>query len=263
MRQIGKVMGSVTAAEVLSPSQVTQFLHCPAKWYFRYLLDLPEPTTAATALGKAFHEAIAQNFRHKLDTRLDLPLAEALEAFRCSLGHHLESAVLDRGVHAVEILDLGNVMLEKYLREAAPLIEPAAVETPVTGLIGGVRVRGYVDLLDTDGRIIDTKTAVKPIKGVSHDHRLQLTSYAMITPGVSGVCRLDIVTKGRTVSLTQKSFQVGPADRTYAEALYPMVQDSIREGIFLPRRSSALCCRKYCGYWRSCEREFGGVVRDE
>jgi len=48
-------------AEVLSPSQVSQFLNCPAKWMFRYLLDLKEPGTAATALGRAFHETIAHN----------------------------------------------------------------------------------------------------------------------------------------------------------------------------------------------------------
>lgn len=142
-------------AAVLSPSQVTQFLHCPAKWYFRYLLDLPEAATTATALGKAFHEAIAHNFRHKLQRHSDLPLTDAVESFRSSLGQHLESAALVRGVDAVEMLELGTVMLQKYLCEAAPLIQPAAVETAVTGMIGGVKVRGYVDLLDADGRIID------------------------------------------------------------------------------------------------------------
>ena len=251
------------AAEVLSPSQVIQFLHCPAKWYFRYFLDLPEPTTAATALGKAFHEAIAHNFRHKLQTRSDLPLAEAQDSFRSSLGRHLENAALEWGAHPVEIFDLGSTMLGKYLCEAAPLILPAAVETRVAGLIGGVKVRGYADLLDIEGRIIDTKSALKAIKGISHDHKFQLISYAMITPAASGLCRLDTVTKGRTISLTQKTFQVGPTDRKYAEGIYPMVQQSIRDGIFLPRRSSSLCSRKHCGYWRACEREFGGVVREQ
>ena len=35
-------MDSVTLAEVLSPSQISQFLNCPAKWMFRYLLDLKD-----------------------------------------------------------------------------------------------------------------------------------------------------------------------------------------------------------------------------
>lgn len=86
---------------------------------------------------------------------------------------------------------------------------------------------------------------------------------AWFARGASGPCRLDTVTKGRTIALTQKNFLVGPADRRYAETIYPMVQESIRERVFLPRRSSNLCFRKYCGYWRSCEREFGGTVREQ
>ena len=31
--------------ESLSPSQVTSYLTCPAKWYFRYLVGLCEPAT--------------------------------------------------------------------------------------------------------------------------------------------------------------------------------------------------------------------------
>jgi RecB family exonuclease len=64
-------------AEVLSPSQVSQFLNCPAKWMFRYLLDLKEPGTAATALGRAFHETIAHNFRQKAETRTTSPSRNA------------------------------------------------------------------------------------------------------------------------------------------------------------------------------------------
>ena len=84
----------------------------------------------------------------------------------------------------------------------------------------------------------------------------------MITPAATGTCRLDSVTKGRTVTLIKKSFSVSEKDRQYAEAIHPMVQDSIREGIFLPRRSSSLCSRRHCGYWPVCEKEYGGSVRE-
>lgn len=248
-------------AEVLSPSQVSQFLNCPAKWMFRYLLDLRERGTAATALGKAFHGTIAHNFRQKQETVHDLPVAECLEFFRKILGQELEEAALQKGENPMEMLELGETMVTKYVEDAAPLIQPAAVESKVSGVIGGVRVSGYVDLLDIEGRIIDSKSALKPIKGIAHDHRLQLTSYVMITPAASGACRLDTVTKGKTFSLIQKSFVINEKDRQYAEAIYPMVQDSIREGIFLPRRSSPLCSRRFCGFWSVCEKEYGGSVR--
>ena len=58
--------------ESLSPSQVNTYMTCPAKWYFRYLIGLSEPTTGALALGKAFHGTLARNFRQKLSTGRDL-----------------------------------------------------------------------------------------------------------------------------------------------------------------------------------------------
>ena len=248
-------------AEVLSPSQVSQFLNCPAKWMFRYLLDLKDPGTAATALGRrSMRRSPTISARRRRRPTIS-QLAECLEFFRKALGPQLEEAKLQKGEHPMELLELGETMVAKYIEDAAPLIQPAAVESRVSGVIGGVKVSGYVDLLDTEGRLIDSKSALKPIKGIAHDHRLQLTSYVMITPAASGACRLDTVTKGKTVSLIQKSFCVSEKDRQYAETIYPMVQDSIREGIFLPRRSSPLCSRRYCGYWSICEKEYGGSVR--
>ena len=41
-----------TLGELLSPSQVSTFLSCPAKWYFRYALGLREPPAGALALGR-------------------------------------------------------------------------------------------------------------------------------------------------------------------------------------------------------------------
>jgi RecB family exonuclease len=106
-------------AEVLSPSQVSQFLNCPAKWMFRYLLDLKERSTAATALGKAFHGTIAHNFRQKQETVHDLPVAACLEVFRKILGQELEEAALQKGEHPMELLELGETMIAKYLEHAA------------------------------------------------------------------------------------------------------------------------------------------------
>jgi hypothetical protein len=185
---------------------------------------------------------------------------ECLGFFRKTLGPQLEEAKLQKGEHPMELLELGETMVTKYIEDAAPLIQPA-VESRVSGVIGGVKVSGYVDLLDTEGRIVDSKSALKPLKGIAHDHRLQLTSYVMITPAASGACRLDTVTKGKTVSLIQKSFSINEKDRRYAETIYPMVQDSLRDGIFLPRRSSPLCSRRFCGFWSTCEKEYGGSVR--
>jgi hypothetical protein len=84
----------------------------------------------------------------------------------------------------------------------------------------------------------------------------------MIAPGACGMCRLDTVTKTKTVQLIQQNFKVEPDQRRLVESVFPMVQDAIRDGVYLPHRGSTLCSRRYSGYWRECEHEFGGRVAD-
>jgi CRISPR/Cas system-associated exonuclease Cas4 (RecB family) len=248
--------------ELLSPSQLCTFLNCPAKWYFHYLVGLAEPATGALALGKAFHATLATNFRQKMSTGQDMGAAEVREAFAKEWELGLETVELRQDEDAAELATTGQALATTYVSEAAPPVMPRAVEQSVEGEIAGVKVRGIVDLIDVEGRVLDFKTASKRPHGILPDHRLQLATYAMITPGASGSCRLDSVTKTKTIQLIQQSYEVGTEDRRLAERLYPMVQDSIRDGIYPPHRSSPLCSRRYCGYWRQCEREFGGHVSE-
>jgi putative RecB family exonuclease len=248
--------------ELLSPSQVNTYLTCPAKWYFRYLAGLTEPVTGALALGKAFHAVLATNFRRKLTIGRDMEPAEVHEVFEQEWVLASDEAELRDDEDATELATTGEALVYTYLSEAATTVQPRAVEQPVSGRIAGVKVRGILDLLDTTGCVVDFKTASKRPNGIAADHELQLSTYAMITPGASGACRLDTVTKTKTVQVIQQTYAVGPEERRLAETLYPMVQDSIRDGIYPPHRSSPLCSRKHCGYWRECEREFGGRVAE-
>jgi putative RecB family exonuclease len=249
-----------TLGELLSPSQVNTFLSCPAKWYFRYALGLAEPPTGTLALGTAFHSVLAANFRQKIETKQDLPAQELEESFGEAFAMAAEDAEFREDEEPAALIETGRALVRKYMDDAAPWIQPQAVELPVEGLIAGVRVQGIVDLVDTEGRVIDFKTAARRPAGITPEYRLQLTTYSMITPGAVGSCRLETVTKTKTVELVQQSCEIGPEERRYAETLYPMVQEAMRDGIYPPRRGSHLCSRRYCGYWRECEREFGGRV---
>jgi CRISPR/Cas system-associated exonuclease Cas4 (RecB family) len=253
---------SICEGEVLSPSQARTFLSCAAKWYFRYVLGLREPKTGSLAVGSAFHKAITENFRRKIASGRDLPLGEVAEIYDHEWQSQLAEADLRDDEDRDELHRVGAALTEKYLTEAAATIQPAAVEQFVEGVIGGVKVQGYVDLLDTEGRIIDLKTAAKKPTGISHDYAFQLTSYTMITPGASGECRLDTITKTKTIQIVQEPWRIGADDRRYAETMYPMVQDGMRTGLYIPNRAGFLCSRRYCGYWRRCEREYGGTVKE-
>ena len=176
--------------ESLSPSQVSTYMTCPAKWYFRYLIGLSEPTTGALALGKAFHGTLARNFRQKMSTGRDMETQELRGVFAEEWSSAIADAALRDDEDADELATTGQILAATYVTEAAGSLQPHAVEQTVQGEIAGVKVRGIVDLLDTDGRVLDFKTASKRPNGLSAEHSLQLTTYAMITPGASGLCRL-------------------------------------------------------------------------
>lgn len=153
------------------------------------------------------------------------------------------------------------MLTRKYLDEVAPEIEAAALELPVQGVIGGVPVRGFVDLLDTSGRVIDLKTAARKPTGVGADYAFQVATYARLCPGASGKARIDTLVATKSPQVVTQEYTVSPADLKMTVKLYPLVREAMREGIYLPNRSSNLCSFKQCSFAAECEGEFGGRVK--
>jgi hypothetical protein len=114
--------------------------------------------------------------------------------------------------------------------------------------------------VDENGVVIDLKTSSRKPPGIPADYRLQLTTYDLLCPQSRGVGRLDVLVKTKTVQLVHQTTEISPEDVQFAESIYPVVQDALRDALFYPRRNSRLCSRKYCPFWRACEKEFGGKV---
>ena len=218
------------------------------------------------------HHALGLNFAQKCESKQDLPVEGVIalyrEAWDLKVAGKFAQHTGERQLpiefrddeDPAELKKQGEALVRKYMDEAAPSIEPAAVEIHVSGRVGGVLVRGYIDLLDTSGRIIDVKTAARKPSDISTDYRFQVATYAQLTAGASGQVRLDTMTKTKTPALVQQEFQIEQSDVDATAKLYPLVQRSIRAGVFTPNRASNLCSRKYCAFWRACQSEFGGKV---
>ena len=245
---------------VLSPSQCNTWCNCPAAWFFRYFRNLPDTCDGNRTVGIAVHAALAANFRQKIETKKDFTREELFEAYSAAWKEAAAKATLAADDDVAELERTGLILAQKYLLEAAPEIQPAAVELAVTGEIGGVAVRGYVDLLDVNGCIVDLKTASKKPSAMRASQKLQLTIYTLITPGASGQCRIDTTVKTKTQRLVQHKYTVTKADVRYAETMLSSVQAAARAGVYTPHRESMFCNRSKCAYWRACEEEFGGEV---
>jgi CRISPR/Cas system-associated exonuclease Cas4 (RecB family) len=248
-------------APMLSPSQVRCFFECQARWWFKYGLQLPERKNSSLALGLAVHQALEVNFREKLETQEDLETTGVVCVFREAWMEQVPQTVFTPEESQGDLRRLGEKLVAKYMDEVAPTVEPAAVELDVQGQIAGVSVRGRVDVLDVEGRLIDFKTASRRPSCVSPDYAFQLATYRQITPGASGEVRIDSLVKTQTVQIVQQAYTVEEPDIRATQVLYPMAQQAMGSGMYCPNRQSMLCSQKHCSFWKHCEEEFGGRVR--
>src|SRR5258708_25986052 len=189
-------------------------------------------------LGKASPAALAHNLEQKLDTGEDLPVPGVLALFREAWIAERDATEFRDDEDPAELAACGEALVRKYIEEVAPTIDPAAVEIRIEGEIGGVRIRGWIDLLDVDGRIVEFKTAARKPSGIDPVHRFQVATYAKLTPGASGAVRLDTLVKTKTPALVTQIFTVGEQDLLAIEKLYPLTQQAMRGGLYMPNRMS-------------------------
>lgn len=246
-------------SRTLSPSQCNAYLDCSARWNYRYNEKLPDPPSGSRVRGRAVHRLIGHYFKFKMEGFV-LESGDLAEAYDAIWDEECDTAAFGSGEDVNEIKAAGAMLAAKYLAEAAPDIEPAQLDLPVSGEIGGVPVRGYVDMVDVNGTIVDFKTASRKPSGVSPDYALQVATYAMLTPGATGNVRLDTVVSTKVPQLVNIGYTVPDADRMLCERIYPHVAAGMAGGHYMPNRGSIFCSARFCAYSSRCMEEFGGLV---
>jgi hypothetical protein len=221
---------------------------------------MPEPPTSNQILGRAVHVALANNFEQKCDSRVDLPIAGVLAVYREAWTALSEETEFRDDEDPDELGKKGEALVTKYMDEAAPRIEPAAVEMRVEGMISGVKVRGYIDLLDVNGCVIDIKTAKARPSSLNPMHRFQVATYRQLTPLAKGTGRIDTLVKTKSPQLIQQPFSISEQELRAIHSIYPEAQNLMRGAVYLPNRQSMLCSRRHCAFWRHCEQKWGGEV---
>jgi hypothetical protein len=130
----------------------------------------------------------------------------------------------------------------------------------IEGVIAGVKVTGYIDLLDAEGCVIEIKTAKARPSTIDPMHRFQVATYRQLTPLARGTGRIDTLVKTKSPQLLQQAFSVSDQELRAIESIYPAAQNLMRGYVHLPNRHSMLCSRRHCAFWRHCEQKWGGQV---
>ncbi len=177
---------------VVSASRLNCFHTCRLKFFFRYVLELVKPGTAALFVGKAVHAALQQWSTARW--RGQPHDAEALKAgFLMSwiTSQEEEPVTWEADEDAQQEKAWG--LVEMYLRDTPIPAEekPEAVEVRVEADLarhGLPTLLGFIDLVRPGGRIVDFKTsaATPNAEQVVHRNETQLTAYGLLYREATG-----------------------------------------------------------------------------
>src|SRR5215470_2210034 len=174
---------AIGMTDVLRPSQVRTLADCEVRWFYEHLLGLPDPPTATMALDNAIRSALMTNFRYKIESKADIQTEGVVGLFRRAWKQQRTAANFCEDEVPQAIGKTGEALVRIYMQQVAPKIRPAAVERPLCGIIGSVRIRAQLDLMDKDGTIIDIRTAQGAPSGVDHMQRFEWTTCSRLAEG--------------------------------------------------------------------------------
>ena len=158
-----------------------------------------------------------------------------------------------------------------YVRDLAPQLHPAMVEMDVDGIVGGVRIRGRLDVIEDEAhgfRIRDTKVVARKQTGWTHSNEFQLATYAAAMreelwpeAGSEPPAAIDALVRTKVPDLKPIPGTISAKSMQLVETIYPAVQAQMRAGVYVPNRTNYKCSRTACAHWQRCEDEFGGRVK--
>ncbi len=254
---------------VVSASRLNCFHSCRLKFFFRYVLELVKPSTAALFVGKAVHAALQQWSTARWRGQAhDAPALREGFLMNWVTGQEEEPVKWDAGEED-EQQEKAWGLVEMYLRDTPIPAEekPEAVEVRVEADLakhGLPTLVGIIDLVRPGGRIVDFKTsaATPNAEQVIHRNETQLTAYGLLYREATGKqesgFELHHLVKTKTPKLVvSESPATTEAQRTKLFRLIESYVDGVEREDYVP--SPGLQCAA-CEYFNECTVWKGGAA---
>ena len=254
----------------LSASQIVMFLRCARQWAFRYIEGLKVPPSGAMKQGNVFHRMAEKNYAQKMGSRVDMSEGDLADYFaeEFETSWASEEVKLNENETKGGFKDEGVALTRVFRAGIAPKVQPIAVERNFKIVVGKddaqVLLNGYIDVIDEQGRIRDTK-ALTPQRvpnefDLSRD--LQLSTYALArkledvgslpTETTPARLMLDVAVK-----LKHPEARILPTARSIEGLRLHLntvgnVAKAIKADAFPRNPTGWWCSPKWCGYWDRC-----------
>ena len=255
--------------EYLTQSRLESFCKCPEAYRRRYIEGEIIPPGISLAKGTGVHAGAALNFTQKIESRVDLPASQIVEAAVAGFEEETRDGVslMDDERSRGETIVLADAkdsvakMAEVHAKQQAPEYQPVLVEQTVEIELPNaeVNLRGTLDLADDRRIVVDLKTSGRSKSQDEADQSVQLTVYAAAYHAATGEPsaeqRLETIVQTKTKTYRDmKSTTRTLADYRALAHRINAVHEAIRAGVFPPTTPGSWWCDpRYCGFFnRGC-----------
>jgi len=242
----------------LSVTQLKMYLRCPLQYFFRYVCDMKVPPTGGLTLGRTVHQTLHDNYRQKIQSHEDLPLSDVTDIFSDYWEQEAQETLFKENEKPGQVKDEGIQLLTAYHEKVAPNVQPVEVEKGFFFYYTGyteLPLKGYIDLIDDKGLIIDHKTSKRSFPADAAEKDIQLTAYALAHRVLYGEnekgVRLDVMVKAKQPKIQQLEAKRTRADIERFLRLAQQVERGINAEAFYPN-DNYTC--GICGYKDMCEK---------
>ena len=246
----------MSGQEHISVTQLKMYLRCPLQYFLRYGCGLKVPPTGDMLLGRTVHQAISDNYKQKLMSYEDLSLSDMTDIFDYHWEQETKEVEFKPNEDPGKLKDQGIDLIKAYHENISPTIQPLEVERGFLIENGNdiLPLKGYIDLIDDQGIIIDHKTSKKSYPPNSAEKDLQLTAYALAYRQLYGEeengVRLDVMVRTKQPKIQQLSGKRTVDDINRFLRIARQVEQGINGEVFYPNEGY-MC--NICGYGEMCK----------
>jgi len=243
--------------EYFSFSRLKLYEECPMKYYYQYVLKIKGPKSLAMAFGGAIHSALEVFYREDNPDKAEKVFIEELTSADVRLKNK-ESIEKEGKVGLNMLHHYFNGPDRPYLNVDRKKVEykfNVNLDCPLGGKKIDIPVSGIMDLITTDGFIVDHKVTTSIWREEDIDSDMQATVYWMAYEKLFGKEPKGFIYNFLVKRVKKPLFDAQPTIRDMGQKMYLVeyaqaIIQKIRKGEF-PKKIGKHC--RYCPYRFMCE----------
>lgn len=238
----------------LSASRINKYNNCPEAFRRSYIMGKKFVANARMAQGTTVHSLVELALGIKMREGRMPSSEEVLDHTETAFAAAFEGVEDYEDTAESSWVDATQKLYKLWHKTVAPTIVPLALEQRIEEPVAGIKVVGYIDIIDGSNNqktIIDLKVVKRGKTDKDAQNSLQLGLYSVAT-GIMNV-GFDSLVKKKEPEVRLARATLTKGDHSWISEVVSTTADAIEAGVF-PKAplDSWLCTEKWCEHWDDC-----------